>query len=342
MVPAMQKKQLAVLWVFMLCPVLTLSARAGQSLIFASVADGSRILAVRDSFVERMSPFDRSARMKTDLDVSESEFLAFIGKAVLQWDSAETTAVQSALNQIDPALSQLFPALPEPIYVVKTTGEEEANTAYTRGNAIVLPRRILTLPERHLRRVLAHELFHILSRNYPRLRSMLYEAIGFHQCGEVEFPVELSPQKITNPDAPKNDHCIRVRVAGEPIWAIPILFSPTPKYDVARGGELFTYLSFALLVVEKSGPYGLARPIFDAHHPKLLSVNEVSDFFEQVGRNTQYIIHPEEILADNIALLVLGERNLPSPEVLNRIADALAHARAGERRAQDAPKPDHP
>ena len=171
---------------------------------------------------------------------------------------------------------------------------------------------------------------------------MLYEAIGFHQCGEVEFPAELSPHKITNPDAPKNDHCIRVRVAGEPVWAIPILFSLTPKYDVARGGELFTYLTLALLVVEKSPPSGLARPIFDAHRPKLVSINQVSDFFEQVGRNTQYIIHPEEILADNIALLVLGERNVPSPEVLNRIAETLAHARAAEPRAQDMPKPAHP
>jgi hypothetical protein len=338
----MRKKHLVVLWVSILCTVLVLPIHAEQSVIFASVADGSRILAARDSFVERMSPFDRSARMKTDRDISENEFLAFLGGTVLKWDSAETSAVQSALNQIDPALSQFFPALREPIYLVKTTGEGEANTAYTRGNAIVLPRRVLTLPEQHLRRVLAHEFFHIQSRNHPRLRSILYEAIGFHQCGEVELPVELRSRKITNPDAPKNDHCIRIGVAGELVWAIPILYSRTPKYDVARGGEFFDYLTLALLVVERFGPSGAARPIFDAHHPKLVSVNQVSDFFEQVGRNTQYIIHPEEILADNIALLVLGERNAPSPEVLKRIAEALTHARAAEPRAQDTPKPARP
>jgi hypothetical protein len=334
----MRKKHLAVFWVSILCTVLVLPLHAEQSLIFASVEDGSRILAARDSFVERMSPFDRSARMKTDRDISENEFLAFVGKAVLKWDSAEASAVQSAFNQIDPALSKLFPTLREPIYLIKTTGEEEGNTAYTRGNAIVLPRRVLTLPQQNLRRVLAHEFFHIFSRSHPNLRSILYEAIGFHQCGEIEFPIDLSPRKITNPDAPKNDHCIRIGVAGELVWAIPIIYSHAPKYDVVRGGEFFDYLRMALLVVERSGPSGVARHIVDAHHPKFVGLNQVSDFFEQVGRNTQYIIHPEEILADNVALLVLGETNAPSPEVLKRIAEALAHARSAELPDQDTAK----
>jgi hypothetical protein len=42
-----------------------------------------------------------------------------------------------------------------------------------------------------------------------------------------------------------------------------------------------------------------------------------------VGRNTQYIIHPEEILADNFALLVLGETSIPSPVILEKMKDAL-------------------
>jgi hypothetical protein len=33
----------------------------------------------------------------------------------------------------------------------------------------------------------------------------------------------------------------------------------------------------------------------------------VEDFLEQVGRNTRYVIHPEEILAENFALLITGK-----------------------------------
>jgi hypothetical protein len=333
------KQLLAIFLLSFLCIAFAPSLRAQHSVIFASIEDGRRILATRDSFIEAMSPFDRAARMRTDRDVPEAQFLAYVQKAVLKWDSAEASAVQSALDRNNPALSQLFPALQEPIYLIKTTGEEETSSPYTRGNAIVLPKRVLTLPERSLRRVLAHEFFHIFSRNHPRLRSQLYEAIGFHQCGQIDFPADLKPRKITNPDAPWNDHCIRVGVSGQLVWASPILYSYTPKYDLNRGGELLSYVTLSLLIVERSGPSGVARPVFDARGPRLVSVAEVSGFFEQVGRNTQYIIHPEEVLADNIALLVLGERDVPSPEVLKRITEALAHARAADPPAQEPLKP---
>ena len=53
-------------------------------------------------------------------------------------------------------------------------------------------------------------------------------------------------------------------------------------------------------------------------------MQHVSGFTEQVGRNTDYIIHPEEILADNFALLVLNEHDVASPEILQKMREALA------------------
>ena len=50
----------------------------------------------------------------------------------------------------------------------------------------------------------------------------------------------------------------------------------------------------------------------------------MSGFLEQVGRNTQYLIHPDEILADNFALLVMGEQNVQSPEILQKVKTVLA------------------
>ena len=47
----------------------------------------------------------------------------------------------------------------------------------------------------------------------------------------------------------------------------------------------------------------------------------MSGFFDQVGTNSQYIIHPEEILADNFALLVTGDGKIRLPEVLSRMTD---------------------
>lgn len=308
------------------------AARA-QELVFATAQEASRILASRDDFVERMSPFDRAARMKTSTNVSEKTFLEFVASATLEWRGEESRAVSAAYAEIRPALAQLALPLPSRIYLVKTTGTEEGNAAYTRANAIVLPTRMLDSSERELRRILAHELFHIATRAHPQLSRLLYGVIGFRYCGEVEFPAALTTRKITNPDAPKNDHCIRVKVRDESVWAMPILFSRVPTYDSIRGGEFFEYLTLGLLLVDWSGGTDRARPLQDAQNTqaaRVVGLEQVSGFIEQVGRNTRYIIHPEEILADNFALLVLGEREVPSPEVLSKIRETLETFRASK------------
>ena len=42
----------------------------------------------------------------------------------------------------------------------------------------------------------------------------------------------------------------------------------------------------------------IRRPVLATGEPVLLDPANVPDFHEQIGRNTKYIIHPEEVLAD--------------------------------------------
>jgi len=304
----------------------------GQQLLFASAIEAQRMLSANDAFVARMSPFDRAARMKTNRAVSESEFLEFAASAALDWEQPEQGMIESAFLEIRAAVTRLALPLPDRVYLIKTSGNEEGHAAYTRGNAIVLPKKILASSPREIQRLLAHELFHISSRSHPKLAKLLYESIGFQYCGELQFPANLAPRKITNPDAPLNDYCIQLKFDGQTVWAVPILFSRDPTYDISRGGEFFQYLQLAFVMVETPGNIGALRPLYDSRGPRLLGLGQVSGFFEQVGQNTDYIIHPEEILADNVALLVLDERNVRSPEVLVRIQDALARGSAAELR----------
>jgi hypothetical protein len=59
-----------------------------------------------------------------------------------------------------------------------------------------------------------------------------------------------------------------------------------------------------------------------------------------VGRNTDYIIHPEEILADNFALLMSGASGAPSPEIIKKLEEVLKGKRTTDPGAQvDAQKP---
>jgi hypothetical protein len=78
-------------------------------------------------------------------------------------------------------------------------------------------------------------------------------------------------------------------------------------------------------VVEPRGEEAVAIPLNDGLSPRLVDVRKVSGFMEQVGKNTRYIIHPEEILADNFVLLILEERNVPSPDIINKIRMVLIY-----------------
>ena len=291
---------------------------------FASQSEGAQTLTAKDDFIQRLSPFDRSARMKTDKPVSEAEFLKFVKRNVVDWTTEEVQTVQTAVEAIQPLLRGLPLSLPPTIQFVKTTGAEEANAAYTQGTAIVLPKADLGRSQKDLQKLICHELFHILSRHNPELRERLYGIIGFTKCNEIQLPPELKRRKITNPDAPRNDHFIRLHIDGRESCAVPIIFASVAKYDAKRGGELFAYLQFAFLVVAKSSGSQTFEAVDEGSSPKLVGMQRVSGFMEQVGRNTDYIIHPEEILADNFALLVLNEQNLASPEIPQKMREVLA------------------
>lgn len=291
--------------------------------VFATVEQGKNILSQRDDFVECMSPFDRAARMKTDKAVSVEEYLTFVALNVLPWDKGESARVEAELREIAQQLTGLSLRFPRTIYMIKTTGNEEGGAAYTRGNAIVLPKDQLTSMKDGMQKLITHELFHILSRENPKLRDSLYAIIGFEACNEIELPSVLKPRKITNPDAPKNDHYIRVSLNGKMVSAVPVLFSRTPKYDIRSGGEFFNYMVFKLLIVEKDVNDGKFTAVHNERNTLLVDVSDVSGFFEQVGKNSGYIIHPEEILADNFAILA-GSGTAPSPQIVAKMRSVLS------------------
>ena len=294
------------------------------TLSFATVEEGKRVLMSRDDYVERMSAFDRAARLKTDRVVSEREYLEFVGKTVVAWEEAEKEKVYLAMEGVEEELKKMALPFPKKIWLIKTTGQEEGNAAYTRANAIVFPEKFLEGGAPWVQRVLCHELFHVLSRANRELREKCYAAIGFEKCDELEFPEELAGRKLTNPDAPRNEHCLKVKIDGEEQWVIPILFSKEEKYDPEKGGEFFRYLQFKLVVVERAEEGMSVEVVREGEKAKLLDAGEVTGFLEQVGENTTYLIHPEEILADNFVLLVTGKRDVPSPEVVEKLGKILA------------------
>lgn len=299
------------------------------SIVFASPEQGRQIITARDQFISKLSGFDRAARLKTNGSVSLEQFLNHISAQVLSFEPAETNALDRAFQEARSMIGEFNLKWPTTIQVIKTTGLEEGNAAYTRQQAIFIPKHKLGGGKAaRIDRLLCHELFHILSRSNPSLKEALYQTIGFNQCAEPR----LLPSMvwITNPDAPVNDHYLKGKIKGEEISVVPILLANPPEYDLKKGGEFFNYLSFKLLKVELSADEP-PRAVIGAENPVLLDPADLEGFFEQVGRNTNYIIHPEEILAENFVLLVTKEEEVKNPEIIERMRRVLAvHAQVRE------------
>ena len=154
----------------------------------------------------------------------------------------------------------------------------------------------------------------MLSRADPALREELYGAIGFRRCETVELPAALARLRLTNPDAPDSRHAIALRRGGEPAEVLPFVHFASDKVDPRAGfaGQVRT----SWLPVERVGNGCKARD-------ERLSLAELEGLAEQAGSNTRYVIHPEEILADNFALLFREPAKIASPQVLERIRRIL-------------------
>ena len=140
----------------------------------------------------------------------------------------------------------------------------------------------------------------------------------------MQLPEPLRARKITNPDAPLNNFFITAPWQGRAAEWMPVLVSKTARYEPARGWTLFSYLDFKLMLLENAD--GMRRPALVEGKPVLVEPSEVPGFGEQIGHNTKYIIHPEEVLADNFVFLLDGRIDLPTPRVVEQMGQALQAA----------------
>ncbi len=283
---------------------------------FATVEEGRGILERKDEFIAALTPFDRRVRLKSDAEVSERDFLAGVRQSARSWEAAEARQIRDILRADLDKLAGCERLFPTNIWFIKTSGEEEFDNAYTRQNAIVFPAIVLNGRPSALRHLVLHELFHIMSRHDPEFRRAIYAIIGFRKVNEVELPDGLRERKVTNPDGIENGWAIALTNRLEVIQAVPILLATGPTFDPNRGGDYFR-----LLAVQNDG--GRWTPQLVDGIPRLLRVSQVAGWFEQIGRNTRYTIHPDEILADNFVAWVEGATNLPTPRIVTEMAEVL-------------------
>lgn len=285
--------------------------------------DGDRakeLIITEDEYTARFSWFDlQSKSLKLD-DATIEDYFKVSSDGIQPWMSEEIENIKKTTEYVNRKINEhgMKLSLPPKIEVIKSNMKSEGGAAgYTRGNFIVLSRSYTGNYSASLRDLFIHELFHILSRNDQFISERIYNIIGFKKCNEVAYPPELADKRISNPDAPFNNYYITVEYGGKPVDVMLIMYAGK-SYE---GGSFFPYMQVGLLAVE--GDEFNKTPVYESGKPLVLQTSDVNNFYEQVGRNTGYILHAEEISADHFVMLLTGEKGIANPELIIAMKNVL-------------------
>ena len=263
----------------------------GTRIEFLSMGEATDFLGQSDDFTQALSAYDRGLRIGTIEMTTESDILAHAASQAQSFSPDDRARWEGAIMIVSDALEGFNLELPPTINIIQTSGEEEFNLPYTRRNAIILPRN--TVHGDASVYLLAHELFHIATRYDIDLRGRTFPMIGFYAVPPLERPSSLIENWITNPDAFSLSHAIDVEVASEDQPIVPVLQGRLPLDD-ALGRDITQIVNIVLLSTDGITTWPMAQ----------------SNYVSLASRNTNYILHPEEVVADNFSFLILQRANL--------------------------------
>lgn len=294
---------------------------ANTTVRFADVEAGRAVVGANDAWVARTSPWQRAVLMGRTAGPDVDSFRAFQAAAVQPWTPESQARWRRALEAIAPAFSKLRVPLPREVLLVRTDGRESANQPHTRANAVVLPAQF-NQQQFSDAEVLAHELFHVVSRHQPELANRLYDLIGYDKVGELEWPAGWAALRIANQDAPFDRHLMRLRIGGRDTTVMPVVITSNPALPPAKGDTLLELMEPRLLEVIPGAHTQPTRPVLRNGQPVWHEPEATPEFLRSLGGNTDYVLHPDETIADNFMFLVSG-RKVKNPQLLQRIEAVL-------------------
>ena len=290
--------------------------RVNVSPVFASKKEAENLLGELDVYTSNLNEFELMAKLHAFREITVSDYLNHAKEQALDWNNELMKLIIGAIENISIHLDMNPMPLPEEVHFVLTTGLDEGFAAYTRGSAIFLNERIIQ-NHRNLTRLIAHELVHVATRNNGKWKDNLYSQIGFKPCDSPVFTPEFQKYVFSNPDAPRINHALGVTYNGIKQKVAPIIFTSQENY---LGGNFFEYIEVGLFLLD--GENATDYRMYPEEN-RIINFEDCQEFFENVGNNTDYLFHAEEILADNIADIYTNRIDYESPELITKILQIL-------------------
>lgn len=289
---------------------------AGKVIALLDSTEAAIISQKPDAYTNEHSPFDLSIRLNRAEGIKEKDYLSASAKNVRNWPVEEQEQLKAAFASIDLFVKTtgLQLHLPDTVKMIKTTAAEEFGAeGFTRENRIMLNTNAQPI-SLHL---IAHELWHVISRMNPALRNSAYSVFHFKPCNNIVYKPAMSNRVITNPDCPYLMNYITVTVEGQKKDVALMLYS---KNDFQSGYGLDQYAAIGLLALTGDDEHKM--PLLKDGKAVVYELTEPTDFLSQIGANTQYVLHVEEITAEHFAALIADEK-LPQMDYVTGVRAAL-------------------
>ena len=266
----------------------------------------SSIIATKDDYILNFSEFDLQSRLGTSEKVTQEDLVEFLSQQTVNWTNSEEIIINRIFDELTTTYPSYKEFLLDSLKVIKTTGREECNAAYTRGKCIYVPISMVRYPYDELKELIAHELFHVVSTYNPKFRNELYIRLGFNPCPELDTPADYHHLYVSNPDTIGKNCYVEFQHNGAQKNAVPFLYAKSPY----RGGYFFEYFRFTFLEVETNDIKCI--PLYENKRPKFIRApQKLFDLCEEIDPyNNQHRLHPEEILAYYWSLLPFSESKL--------------------------------
>ena len=242
------------------------------------------------------------------------EFKTFAAAQIRDFTDAEKNALDAMITLVETRLDALGVCLrTDEVIFIKTDMEDEGGAGgFTQKNEIYLTSFLVEAavdilqgnapyPPEYLEylsiitpNLIAHELFHTLTRNDARFRQQMYSLIGFTVMDhEIEFGPTVRNLILQNPDVERFDNWAEFTINGQkrrctllPVYACSFAEAAATNPDAS----FFDYMQCVLVPIDAPDT--------------MIPVEQASDFYTVLGHNTDYVIAAEECLADNFGNLV--------------------------------------
>jgi hypothetical protein len=284
------------------------SVRAAETILYDAT----------DRFFDRVTACDISIQMKRPLEQTREElmpyYMGFLQTDMTNFKDNEVKFVEEVIENIFKTCNGVSTDIfPDTLTLIKThSNHYGAGVWYTRENCIIIPADELERRKTNpFTSTMTHEVFHVYSRTHPKQSKSLYQLIGFQDIGmdNIILPPALKERVFHNPDGV--NYAQRINLAqkdGTTISAIPIIYANQLGYK-ENMDDFFGYIEFALFEIRPNdnGKWNVLTK--EDGFSSTLKMEDQTDFFAQIKDNTGYIIHPDEILADNFSFIMTAKKS---------------------------------